>query len=72
MDINNRLLITNIWIIFLTSKCKKWPILGHGMQEVIGSTPIFSTNDNQGFTKFCKAFFVSGNMRVTQIQNILY
>jgi hypothetical protein len=39
------------------------------MQEVIGSTPIFSTLDNQGLTENCKAIFISGNTWVTHGYN---
>ncbi len=35
------------------------------MQEVIGSTPIFSTIDNQGFMNFHKAFFITVNTQST-------
>jgi hypothetical protein len=37
------------------------------MREVLGSTPIFSTPDNQVFTKNREAFFISGNTEVTHI-----
>jgi hypothetical protein len=38
----------------------------HGMQEVIGSAPIFSATHYQGFTRNCEAFFFSVNTKLTQ------
>ncbi len=39
------------------------------MQEVIGSTPIFSTLDNQGFMSFHKALFYYSQHTVNTNRN---
>ena len=62
------LLIIKIVIKLQTAKFKITSKIRHGMQEVIGSTPIFSTIDNQGFMNFHKALFYSVNTQSTQLR----